>query len=140
MKIDRELIRTGVPMIDRQHEDYLELVNELFVLCMEPHVDMAVVNTHLSGLLAFAIEHFDAEEFLMLGTKYPHYEKHRAKHDEFRNQVDSLSSICEEMASSEQIHSELTTWLVEWFCDQTETHDQRLARYLRKTICDCTDV
>ncbi len=136
MRIDRELFRTGIPLIDNQHEAYLYLVDELFELCMDPDCQPSAVHASIVKLLSFAVDHFDAEEFLMQGTGYPRYAAHRAKHDEFRNQIDTLSTLCTEATSKELVMAELREWLVDWFSEQTETHDRRLARFLKKVICD----
>lgn len=139
MKIDRELFRTGIPLIDNQHEKYLDLLDGLYELCRDAQVERERVDASLEELLNFAVEHFDAEEFLMLGTRYPHYDVHRAKHDEFRNEIDRLSSLGGETMTASHLLVQLTEWLLEWFCEQTQTHDRRLANYLRKNICSCAD-
>ena len=132
MEIERQLFRTGIPLIDNQHEEYLDLVDDLFKLCERTDVEQAIVDASLRKALAFAVEHFDAEESLMLSIGYDDYEVHRAKHDEFRDQVDRLCAMSSEAISPEDQLIHLTEWLLEWFCDQTLVHDRRLAGYLKK--------
>jgi len=132
MKIDRQLFRTNIPLIDNQHEEYLKLVDDLFKLCERPHVEQATIDASLKKVLAYAVEHFDAEESLMLSTRYHDYEIHRTKHDEFRDQFDRLSAMSNEAIAPDDQLIQLTKWLVEWFCQQTQVHDRRLAGYLKK--------
>ena len=132
MKIDRQLFRTGIPVIDKQHEQYLDLVDELFELCEQSHVEQVTVNTALKRALTYAIEHFDSEEALMIDTRYPAYEVHRAKHNEYRNEADRLCGMSNEDIAPDDQLIQLTRWLVEWFCEQTLTYDKGLASFLKK--------
>jgi len=132
MKIDRAPFLTGIPLIDTQHEQYLDLVDRLFELCNRPQVEQATVDESLKKVLAYALEHFDAEEALMVSVQYQGYERHRAKHGEFRDMTDQLSAMSKEgVAPSDQL-IQLTKWLVEWFYDQTLVHDRALAAFLKK--------
>jgi hemerythrin len=132
MTIDRELFRTGIPLIDHQHDQYLDLVDELFVLCLRPKARSSSVQAGLKRTLAYALDHFDAEEALMRSVAFRGYEKHRLKHDEFRDESDRLLVMCKQDLSPELQLTRLTRWLVEWFCEQTQVYDRALAAYLKK--------
>ena len=124
MDVDRQRFYTGIPLIDNQHDAYLDLVDTLFSLCGKPNVDKVTIDDSVAKVFAYAIEHFDAEEALMRSVRYPGLEAHRAKHDEFRKEVDKLSeSGYSEMGLDRQLIY-LTKWLLEWFCDQTQTADR----------------
>jgi hemerythrin len=101
-------------------------------LCQQPKVEQASVEDGLTRVLAYAIEHFDAEEALMLSTQYPGYEIHRMKHNEFRDEADRLHDICKKDIDPEDLVIRLTKWLVEWFYEQILTHDKALAAFLKK--------
>ncbi|HNY28883.1 MAG TPA: hemerythrin family protein [Candidatus Sumerlaeota bacterium] len=131
-KIEHQLFRTGVLVIDNQHEQYLDFVDELFALTERPNVEQSTVDAALERALAYAVEHFDAEEALMRSIRYPGYESHRTKHDEFRNETDRLCAISRTNVSPDEQLFYLTKWLVEWFCDQTQVYDKALAIFLKK--------
>jgi len=132
MNIDHQSYYTGISLIDNQHEHYLCLVDDMFALCEEPKVEQAAVEDGLTRVLAYAIEHFDAEEALMLSTQYPGYETHRMKHNEFRDEADRLHDICKKDIDPEDLVIRLTKWLVEWIYEQVLTHDKALAAFLKK--------
>jgi hemerythrin len=138
MKIDHQLFRTGIPVIDRQHEAYLELVERVFKLCTAAQVERRVLATELDNTLAYAIEHFDTEEHLMRSARYPLYQEHLAKHDVFRAQVDTFAADLNAGAATADFVLRLTKWLVDWFCDQVQTDDMRLAAFLKKAPAERT--
>jgi len=84
-------LATGDAMIDRQHQELYRIVNELHTACNEGHTDDHV-DRALSWLLSYTIEHFAAEEDLMVRSEYPAVprDEHVAEHDEFKRQVDGL--------------------------------------------------
>ena len=133
MNIDHKSYYTGIPLIDNQHEQYLRLVDDLFALCEQSDViEQGIVDEGLTRVLAYAIEHFDAEEALMLSTGYSDYETHQRKHNEFRDEADRLSAMSKEGISPEDQLIHMTKWLLEWFLDQTLVHDKALAAFLKK--------
>jgi hemerythrin len=132
MNIDHESYYTGIPLIDNQHEQYLRLVEDLFALCERSDVEQESVDESLAIVFAYAIEHFDAEEALMLSTGYSGYETHRRKHNEFRDEVDRVSAMSKEGVQPEDQLMHMTKWLLEWFLEQTLLHDTALAAFLKR--------
>lgn len=130
-----EFSKTGISLIDSQHEQYAALIEKLFAACERTDVDKAELDDACREVVAYAVEHFDAEEALMLSLNYKGYETHRTKHDEFREESDRLLAMQAE-ASDDESHQELlvqlTRLLTEWFCEQVLVHDQALATHLKK--------
>ncbi len=132
MKIDRHLFRTGVPVIDNQHEQYLNLVEQLFVVNSQAHSDDETFKAALRSVLAYSIEHFDAEEALMRSLNYPGYEAHVRKHDEFRLETDRWCEPEQQLSAPDLRLIELNKWLLVWFCEQTQVYDKGLAVFLSR--------
>ena len=132
MKIDRQLLITGIPLIDRQHDEYADLVDRLFEVAMRGNVARETLFRERSAVIKYAIEHFDAEEQLMRAEKYPAYEKHRAKHGIFRDWTDTLSADFEGEVDLDDYTLSLSRWLIEWFCDQVQTDDLKMAAFLKR--------
>jgi hemerythrin len=132
MNIDHESYYTGIPLIDNQHEQYLRLVEDLFASCERSDFDQKIVDGGLTIAFAYAIEHFDAEEALMVSTGYRGYETHRKKHNEFRDEVDRVSAVSKEGIDPEDQLMHMTKWLLEWFLEQTLLHDTALAAFLKR--------
>lgn len=137
MKIDRHRLMTGIPLIDRQHEAYADLVDRLFDLARQGHVEPQALFRERRAVIQYAMEHFDAEEQLMRAENYPAYEAHRAKHDIFREWTDTLASDLEGDVDLDDYARSLSKWLIDWFCDQVQTDDRRLADFLKMKAHGC---
>jgi hemerythrin len=133
LHFDRELIRTGIPLIDRQHEAYADLVDRVFALCAEPQVPRGAMVAAVSQTLSYAMEHFDCEEQLMRSAKYPHYDEHVARHNVFREQAEDFAAELAAEPLAEDFTVRLARQLVNWFCEHVQAEDLRLAVFLRKT-------
>lgn len=132
MKNKYRLFHTGIPLIDKQHAQYMNLVDELCERCRQSDAKQKVLDRDLRKVLSYAIEHFDAEESLMRNYKYPGYKKHREKHDEFRNEADRILIIDRKTVAPSNHLSHLTKWLIGWFCEQTLVYDSGLAAFMMK--------
>ena len=133
MRIDREALRTGIPLIDRQHEAYFGLVECLFGVAERGHVDRAELDKAVAEVIRYAVEHFDAEEFLMRSANYPATREHSAKHAAFREQANNLVDEYRGRTDVDVYAIRLNNLLVDWFTDQVRTDDRQLAAFLKTT-------
>ena len=131
MKIDRQLFRTGHPQIDSQHEEYLDLLDELFVIGREPQSDKKKVEAALNKAIDYGLKHFIVEEQLMESVNYPEIDAHRKKHSEFRVRVEKLQRDGQYLSPDAFLH-EINLVMVKWLCEQMKTYDRELAEYLMK--------
>lgn len=131
MKIDRQLFRTGHPLIDSQHEKYLDLLDELFDIGREHLSDNSKVDEALNKAIAYGLEHFIAEEQLMESVNYPKLDAHRKKHNEFRGRAQYLRTAGKYLTPDAFLH-EINLWMVQWLCNQIQTYDRELAEFLKK--------
>ena len=133
MVIDPSKYITGIPLIDKQHKQFLALVNKLVDSSHKGDMTKAEFCDCVNQVVTYAFEHFDAEEFLMRSANYPLYEEHLAKHDVFRDQMDEL---LEEIDSKEidinHYVKVLCKWLVDWFKMQVLYDDMKLARFIKE--------
>jgi len=132
MRTDRQALITGIPLIDRQHEEYADLVDRVFELASQGNVSREALSRESSEAIRYAVEHFDAEEHLMRAHEYPAYEEHLAKHNVFRDRIDILSLDIEGDVDLDAYTLTLSKWLIGWFCDQVQTDDRKLAAALHK--------
>ncbi|MCK5805582.1 MAG: hemerythrin family protein [Lentisphaeria bacterium] len=132
MPTDFSLPITGVELIDNQHAHYVRLVKHLLTLFGRGDLDSASFRAEVQAVVAYAIEHFDAEEFLMTSSNYPAYQEHVEKHDKFRAWIDQF----QEKISKETIDiadfQRLLQWLTDWFLQQVRVDDQKLANFLKQ--------
>ncbi len=130
MKIDRLLFRTGIPIIDNQHEAYIDLLDELFAIGQETPRDRTKIENAIRKAFAYGIEHFDAEEMLMQSISYPALHAHRTKHNEFREEVERIA-FSGQFLSDDDLWKNVNTWMIQWFCEQTQVYDKALASFLK---------
>jgi hemerythrin len=131
MKIDRQLFRTGIPIIDNQHEAYLDLLDDLFAAGQEALVNRTKVENAIKKAFAYGIEHFDAEEMLMESLNYPGLQAHRRKHSEYREEVERIA-FSSQFMSDDDLLNKVNTWMLQWFCEQTQVYDQALAEFMKR--------
>ena len=132
MKINRKLLLTGIPLIDQQHEAYADLVDRLFALVAQGAVAKEMLLGETRAIIKYATEHFYAEEYLMRAQGYPDYAQHLAKHQIFRDWTDQISSDLEGELDLDTYVSTMSHWLADWFCQQVQTDDRKLAVFLKR--------
>ena len=132
MKINRLSLMTGIPLIDKQHAEYADLVDQCFELALHGNVSKQDLFKEIRAVIKYAVEHFDAEEFLMRSKKYPAYAEHLSKHNIFRDKMDVLFSDIEEDVDLDEYTIRLSKWLIEWFYEQVQTDDMKLAVFLKE--------
>ena len=133
VKFDRASLKTGVLLIDRQHEAYFKLVEEFLALVEGGDVDRTQLDTEVNKIVEYAVEHLDAEEHLMRSSNYPAYEVHLAKHNIFRNKLDGFTSELKTEVPMGPFLKRLSKWLVAWFTIQILVDDQQLAAFLHQS-------
>jgi hemerythrin len=123
-------LETGHAMIDRQHQELYRLVNELHAACDEG-LGNDRVDQVLAWLLSYTIEHFAAEEDLMVRSDYPApaLNSHVGQHDDLKDRVDTLLG--------QRKNGELTTAMPvvelvqEWLGTHINGTDRQLAEFVR---------
>ena len=130
---DLRALKTGIRVIDKQHEEYADLVDSLFRLALKGNIDQKGLSKEMDKVLLYAVEHFDSEEQVMLASNYPYYEEHRAQHDTFRLKTDSWIVEVSSAKDMDAIAITLSKLLVNWFCEHIQRDDLKLANYIKSS-------
>ncbi len=106
---------TGNEMIDSQHRQLIEKINDLLRSC-EENADRKAAVQMLSYLADYTDFHFGEEERLQEEIGYPGIQEHKAKHEELRKTVKELHEMLEEQegptdAFVEMVNKNVTEWL-----------------------------
>mgnify|MGYP000580865005 CR=1 FL=1 len=124
MTTDRALYRwkpaynTGCLQIDRQHKDFLQIINRLSQADDDRPDFLAGLHEELRHYVAF---HFTSEENLMVLHRYPDLERHRLEH----------RILLKDLASRiEGDRGRLVLFLVKWFVNHSTEEDRALARHM----------
>lgn len=124
----REEYRTGNDRIDEQHQHLFNLVNTLHDAMLQGY-GWDVLRGTLGELIQYTIEHFQMEEMLMELSKYPGLLEHRRKHNDLKQQVETLQH---KLNSNQQFLTiEVSHFLTEWLIHHIKGEDQKMIRYFR---------
>lgn len=122
---EHEADSTGVPEIDRQHEELIAMANSLHH-AIENSESYAIVAALLDELISFTQFHFATEESLMDRYHDPNADAHKRQHAQLIAQVlffrHALSN-----SDSQMILSALRPWLIR----HIKSYDRALGIFLR---------
>lgn len=124
----REEYSVGVPELDAQHRQMIELLAALVSFTNSGGVVDSF--TALAELNRYAEQHLRQEEMMLSVRGYPEYVRHKAEHDTYRKKVAALQS----RASKRDFGTDITGFLVEWWKSHILTSDQQYARFFRSQL------
>lgn len=121
----------GVKLIDDQHKQLVELVNEMF-----NHVTGNDIQEHnyFNSVIQEAVKyvklHFATEEKIMFVTKFMGYAEHKKEHEDFLNTI--LDNIHDYEEGKNLTLSTFTIFLKDWILSHITLIDRQYIDYLRK--------
>ena len=119
----------GIGIIDDQHKKLIERAAS-FSRAVESG-DTEGVGDTVNYLLAYAIQHFGAEELIMIRNRYDRFKEHRDEHSWFIKEVyDVYCRMADPGAFSGQELTKLRDFLVRWVIDHIMKTDRDIARCL----------
>jgi hemerythrin len=124
-------LTVGVTLIDEQHKELFKAVDDLSDAMWQGQGKEAV--SKLVNFLAdYVVEHFGAEERLMVKNEYPLYESHRALHVKF---LQDFAEFRKKFEAGE-VTSELVIKVLDGTCDWLRVHikgtDKALGKFLQE--------
>jgi hemerythrin-like metal-binding protein len=123
----KDSFNTGIDVIDQQHRDFLEMLNE----CIElPEHDKhgTVANELVNRLKAYSLKHFSHEENLLARCNYREFEQHVKQHQVFTSRVAEL-----ELAQQDGRNGDFTvlvSFMRDWFMNHILDHDMKYVPYV----------
>lgn len=124
-----ENLITGNEMIDSQHEELIEKMNNLLESCESSKEKLTAVKT-LDYLSEYTDYHFKAEEQLQKDVEYPGFEKHKEQHEVFKKAIEELQEmLLEEEGPSAAFVQKVEENIVKWFYVHIEGFDRSVAEY-----------
>jgi hemerythrin-like metal-binding protein len=123
----RDEFSVGVPAVDHEHRELIDLINELHDMLGTGATNDQVVET-LGEIYAQISAHFALEEKFMRETRYEAYAPHKHDHEAL---LDELRDIMDRVEDDGRFDEErLSGELEHWFSQHFRTHDARLHRSL----------
>jgi hemerythrin len=121
-------LSVGVSTIDLQHQELFRRVNALLD-AMQRGAGKEVVAGTVTFLKQYVVEHFAAEQALMVTHHYPGYAAHERQHEEFVAQFLELAAEADKGISSPLI-LKLNQFLCGWLRQHIGNTDKALGRFL----------
>jgi hemerythrin len=119
----------GIPLIDDQHKELINLTNQLYACCMEGReASKASFLQTVHGAVEYIGYHFSTEEKVMTRIGYPDYATHKKEHNDF---VRTVVSQVEDYKSGRQfVPNVFVHFLKDWVLTHIAVCDKKLGEYL----------
>ncbi len=119
---------TGVEDVDHEHQELVELINELHGK-LETDADQDTVADFLGEVFARISAHFALEETVMRKHAYDEYTAHKEDHEAL---LDDIRDIMDAQAAGEYTDyaNALSEAVRDWFVNHFKTKDARLHKML----------
>lgn len=118
----------GIPSIDEQHKNLLELINRLNST-NSAEFNNKKIFALLNTLVQYAEKHFSSEERIMEFTRYPKFSEHRTQHEKFLATIHTFAEKLEN--SNPNIPRDLFLFLKEWYIAHIGGTDQEYKSYFQ---------
>lgn len=119
----------NVKAIDEQHQELIDILNQLFVVVSRPEPDAVVIET-LDALLNFTKTHFALEEQLMQQANYSDLEAHKAEH---RKLIDRLNQFRQKLEhKDEHLYFEILGFVKTWLKGHILDVDKKYSPAMQK--------
>jgi hemerythrin len=121
----------GVPSIDHEHQELIELINTLNDQAREG-ASYDKVSEALGEIFAQISAHFALEEKIMRESRYDGYSEHKDSHEDLLDEIrDIMDRVDYDGSYDEQ---RLSEELEHWFGEHFRTHDARLHRQFDRSV------
>lgn len=120
---------TGNDMIDGQHKELIEKINNLLDSCELGNDKLTAVKT-LEYLADYTEFHFGEEEKLQEAISYPGIEAHKAEHKKLIQVVEDLHEMLEDQEGpTEAFVEQVNKNVIEWLYKHIKGFDRSVAEY-----------
>lgn len=126
----RETYNIGVDVVDQQHQELVDKLNEFLDACIKQKGKEKIMET-LSFLKDYTAEHFESEEAIMRRFNYPEYAEHKKDHDDFIATVEELEKGIMSQGPNILSTMKLNRTLTDWLLTHISKSDLKIGEYLR---------
>ncbi|GHV44313.1 hemerythrin [Spirochaetia bacterium] len=120
----------GIPLIDDQHKELIQLTNELYKSCLAgDEAARANFGTAVKGTVDYVKYHFSAEEKILENVKYPEIGEHKRQHEVFVKQV--LEDVQNFQEGKKFVPNVFVRFLKDWILSHIAVMDTQYAKYIQ---------
>jgi hemerythrin len=114
----------GVPAVDHEHQELIELVNKLHDALLASG-DAEAVDGFFGELIELITRHFALEERFMREHGYDQLREHKTDHEALLDEIHDIAEAAQGRPP-EEMSGPLAEQLAAWFLNHSKTHDARL--------------
>ena len=130
LKWDKRL-ETGISKIDDQHREIFKRIDDLELAILNCKEKAELVRV-IEFLEWYVVEHFDAEEKIMMDLHYPEFSKHYEAHKQFRSMCKELARECMNKGVDQYLALETEKELRKWWENHILRSDMSFVPYVKK--------
>jgi len=123
-------LAVGHNTIDAQHQELIRRFNTLLEACRSGQGKSKIAEV-LDFLGTYVIEHFAAEEQLMIRHNYPEKDQHIAQHHYFIAELKGLQLSLQSEGSNTSVVVRTNKTLLDWILRHIKQVDVRLGSFLK---------
>jgi hemerythrin len=124
-----EQLATGIPVLDNQHKELMNLTNHLFHACRTGMKEADnVFSEAMHKMVEYVRFHFSAEQELLERIKYPEYVEHKNEHDRLVKEI--LTAVKEFNEGQKFVPYHFVKILKEWVFGHIAIADKGYALFV----------
>jgi hemerythrin len=123
-------METGNQLIDSQHQQLIQAINDLLAACREGKGKDVLYPT-LDFLASYTVKHFGDEETLQVKSNYPDYPNHKNLHTNFVHFVQDLSAKIKAEGPTTLLVTQVTRGIGDWLVNHIQKEDTKVANHIR---------
>lgn len=117
-----------VELVDAQHRELFAIMNRVVDLYESGSTDLLPV---LQDLVQYSMDHFHAENMIMLKGAYPGVVNHCKEHAQFLEKVQSF--LNDYLKQDDQLTRRMLTYIRDWLLSHTQKTDMKYADFFKQT-------
>ena len=123
-------LETGNQLIDSEHRQQIDAVNNLLAACATGKGRAELANT-TKFLQDYTAKHFGNEEMLQLQYQYPDYVNHKRYHEDFKKVVAGICSKLDKDGPSIILVGEVNSAIAGWLITHIKKEDAKVAAHIK---------
>lgn len=123
-------LETGNQLIDSEHRQLIEAINNLLAACGAGKGRAELSNT-LKFFQDYTAKHFSDEEKLQLQSHYPDYVNHRRYHEDFKKVVAGICAKLDKEGPTVALVGEVNSTIAGWLINHIKKEDVKVAAHLK---------
>jgi hemerythrin len=116
------------PLLDAEHKQVIDCINELYSVLQDPTQGVATKRV-LDKLVQYTQTHFKNEEERLKEAEFPHFEAHKALHDDMKRRTIGLRTHLTLVTARDVL-----VFLKDWWLEHIQGDDKLYASYMPSLV------